>query len=205
MVLSGVLPENWQTSRGSLHVCATFWGYLWFIVISATHRPRSECHKETSFNSSQETTGTAHDRVYQRTTHLQTMANGSWLPACQNSMVRPYGWRLKTSRTLVKGHEEVKLVLTRKCPPSLLASIPSTRECYADCWKGKVSHGLTQVWVLWTTRMTILTRPAYGCNSGTNIMGVTNCSQLGFRVRFTGETHGTVSLAKNYSWKPHRS
>ena len=120
-------------------------------------------------------------------------------------MVRPYGWRLKTSRTLVKGHEEVKLVLTRKCPPSLLASIPSTRECYADCWKGKVSHGLTQVWVLWTTRMTILTRPAYGCNSGTNIMGVTNCSQLGFRVRFTGETHGTVSLAKNYSWKPHRS
>lgn len=81
--------------------------------------------------------------------------------------------QIQSGHTLATGHREIKLVLT------LLAIFHSTRRCRSGCWGW--GH-LTQLGTLWATIMTWMASHARECNSGMNVIGITNCFTTGFKV-----------------------
>lgn len=83
---------------------------------------------------------------------------------------------LKIPYTLVLRHREINLVLTRGF---LLASFILPRGLIKDSGRRNLTRSLT-------------VNPVIYSNSGTNIMGVTNCFLIGFEMWFTG---GNTCLA----------
>lgn len=66
------------------------------------------------------------------------------------------------------------LFMKKKGGEFLLAIIHSARRFYACNWRKKTIVDHTKLWMLWVPVTTDLARHPHWCNSGINIMGITN-------------------------------
>lgn len=105
----------------------------------------------------------------------KSAVNSSWL------LLSP-GHRsllLKIPPTLVAKYRERKLELSRKLPSCWLVS--SAELFYLGFWEGVgVGIPIVYLWTLWTTALTLQAKCVHWCNS---VMGVTNCSAVGFTLQ----------------------
>lgn len=120
----------------------------------------------------------------------------SWFLIHQNLMVRPYWWSTHTVHTLitVEKWSGVDLKL------SLLAFITPEGALQAPREAGTSIVWTTQLWALQTSIMTCLARNVHGCNSVTNVLGVTNSFLIRRRPATQEETHAWYYSLPKIPW-----
>lgn len=85
---------------------------------------------------------------------------------------------LKRPHTYVTGHQA-----STDQDSSLLATFHNAWRCYSCCWRRDVIASLSQMWILWSKVRTDNKCP--WCDTGTNVIGVTNHLLIGFKSHST--------------------